>query len=60
MKTVSFNEVQVGAEFTYNGNQYTKLEQKKISCCKSINASLVSDANQKVFIKPQDTVEIAE
>lgn len=60
MKSVKFSDVKIGAEFTYNDNQYTKLQQKKISCCKSINASLVSSPNQKILIKEDETVEVVE
>lgn len=60
MKSVPFNEVQVGQTFTYNGNEYVKIENKKINCCRFTNAHLVGDENQKIGVKPIENVEVSE
>lgn len=48
-------EVAVGSNFTVNNVEYVKTEEVRVSCCRSINCQLVSDANQKAFF-PGSTV----
>lgn len=55
-----FQELAVGGIFIFNGTQYTKIDQVKVSCCKSINAVCVDNNQQRVFIQPQQEVEISE
>jgi len=45
----TFGEVAVGENFSVNGSEYTKVNAVKVSCCQSINAHLVDDANSRVF-----------
>lgn len=58
MKTVQFKDVAVNKTFTFNGTEYKKIEEKRISCCKYINACSVADANNKVGIKPLTEVQV--
>ncbi len=60
MKQVPFSEVALGQRFVYKNFEYIKIEQKRISCCKFTNAHIVGDLNQKIGIKPVETVEVDE
>lgn len=58
MKKVKFKELQVNDKFTLNNTEYKKVTEKKISCCKRLNACLVSDENQLIQVQPLTEVEI--
>ena len=58
MKEVVFSDVSVNQKFTYENNEYIKTDQKKISCCKFINAHLVGNTNQTIGIRPNQTVKV--
>lgn len=60
MATKQFQDVQVNEEFTFNGVQYKKIDEVRVSCCRCINACLVSDPNNKVQIKPLDEVVVSD
>lgn len=51
-----FKDVAVNEEFMLNGVQYKKIEEVKVSCCRSINACRVDDVNKKIQVKPLDEV----
>lgn len=53
-----FREVEENALFTLNGSQYRKIPSVKVSCCKSINAQLVADENNKIQVNPLEEVEV--
>lgn len=53
-----FKDVAVNEEFMLNGVQYKKIEEVKVSCCRSINACMVDDVNKKIQVKPLDEVTI--
>jgi len=52
-----FSEVAVGSVFTYNGIQYTKTADERVSCCKIINAVDVNNPKNRIFFQPQSQVE---
>lgn len=52
-----FEELAVGDKFTINNLDYVKTEEVRVSCCRSINCQLVTDANQKAFF-PASTVVV--
>jgi len=60
MKQVPFSEVALGQRFVYQNMEYIKIEQKRISCCKFTNCHAVGNTNQKIGIKPAETVEVDE
>lgn len=45
----TFGEVAVGAKFSVNGSEYTKVDAVKVSCCQSINAHLSDNPGARVF-----------
>jgi hypothetical protein len=55
-----FSEVADNTVFTWNGKQYTKMATVKVSCCKSINAVAVDNNKERIFVQPQQDVEVAE
>lgn len=56
--TKKFSELANGERFTLNGVEYIKTQEVKISCCRSINAQAVVDANNKTFVPPNTTVSV--
>lgn len=55
-----FKDLSVNTVFTYNSLSYVKITETKISCCKSINASLVSDPKTRIQVLPITEVEVSE
>lgn len=60
MATKQFKDVNVNEEFTMNGILYKKIDEVRISCCRSINACLVNDSNNKIQVKPLDEVTVSD
>lgn len=58
MKKVKFKDLNVGDIFFIDGIEYKKAEEKKISCCKRLNATLVSDDKQYIQVKPLVEVDV--
>jgi len=54
----TFAELAVGDKFTINGIEYTKTEEVRVSCCKTINAYAVADATQKAHFPGNTTVVV--
>lgn len=53
-----FKDISVDEKFKLNDVEYTKINTVKISCCKSINAQQVADANHKTFVQPLTEVDV--
>ena len=54
---MKFHEVAVGEIFKFNNQEYVKIPEVRISCCKiQQNAELLGSA-EKVVLKPLDEVE---
>lgn len=53
-----FKEIVDGEQFTFNGLQFKKIAAVKISCCKSINAEESTNANNRIFVQPNQEVEV--
>ena len=51
-----FSELAVGDRFTYNNQQYVKVQDVRVSCCRTVNCHVVGNANNKLFIHPSTTV----
>jgi hypothetical protein len=63
MAIKKFMEVTVGQTFKLKNeqgavNDYVKLTEERISCCKSINAALLADQNQRIQVLPLIEVEV--
>ena len=52
-----FKELAVGDSFKANGVDYVKINEYKVSCCRSVNSQNSSDSNQKTFFPPDTSVE---
>jgi len=50
-----FSSVQNGEKFLVNGTEYVKVQETRISCCKSINAQSSTNPNQKTYF-PANTM----
>jgi hypothetical protein len=55
-----FKDIPVNQIFTFNGLQYKKINEERISCCKALNASAVGDPAQKIQVMPLDDVTLEE
>jgi len=55
-----FVDIPVGTKFTFENNEYVKIPDNRVSCCKVLNAHLVANPNQKVMIVPISDVEVIE
>lgn len=63
MALKKFMEVAVGQTFKLKNehgliNDYIKLTEERISCCKVINAALLSDQKQRIQVLPLIEVEV--
>jgi hypothetical protein len=58
MTTKQFKELKVGDTFTFNNIEYVRIADEKISCCRSNNAALVSEAKTKSFVPPLSEVQV--
>lgn len=54
-----FHDVKVGEKFKFNNEEYTKVPEVKISCCK-IKHNCEKTDGSKVVLKPLDDVEKIE
>lgn len=52
-----FKDLAVGEKFILNNENYTKVEDERISCCKVLNAVKEND-NQKIMITPLTEVVV--
>lgn len=55
-----FKDLAVNEQFIFNGSTYKKIEEVRVSCCRSINACLVDDENNKIQVKPLEEVSVNE
>lgn len=60
MTKLQFKDVAIDAVFTYQGQQYKKTKEKRVSCCRFFNALLLSDGSKQIGIKPLVEVEIED
>lgn len=56
--TKKFSELAVGERFTLNGVEYIKTQEVRVSCCRSVNAQLINDANNKTFVGGNTVVNV--
>lgn len=60
MKETIFGNVAVGQTFFVNDKEYTKLQTRKITCCKSINCQETSNASNRAYFKDSTVVKVKE
>lgn len=53
---VKLVDLKTGDRFTYNGQEYTRIADERISCCKVFNAQAVT-TGEKIQIAPITEVE---
>lgn len=51
------SDVPVDTTFIVNGVEYKKVNEVKVSCCKSINAEAVGNANNKTYFPGNTLVD---
>jgi hypothetical protein len=54
----TFGELSQGSRFILNGTEYVKVQEVKVSCCRTVNAELVSDSNNRTYIQPSTVVVV--
>jgi hypothetical protein len=60
MKTIQFKDVQQDQLFVWNGVEYKKTAEKRISCCRSINAVKSDDPKVRVQVTPITEVQVKD
>lgn len=55
---MNFTDLKTGDRFSYNGTEYIKVDEVRVSCCKSINCQAAQDPNKRIQIPPNTTVTI--
>jgi len=58
MKEIEFKELKVNDKFTLNGTEYIKIQDKRISCCKVLNAVNASQSTEAIQVKPLTVVQV--
>lgn len=58
MNEVQFKDLKIGDIFFLADMEYRKTAEKKISCCKRLNAESVSDPRSKTQVNPLTKVKI--
>lgn len=54
----TFGELAKGTRFVLNGTEYVKIEEVKVSCCRTVNAQLTSDSNNRSYIQSGTVVVV--
>jgi hypothetical protein len=54
----NFSDIKVGERFTINGKEYVRIQDVKVSCCRSINAQAVENAGERIFVQPTNVVTV--
>jgi len=55
-----FVDIAVGTKFIHDGQEYTKIADERINCCKVNNAVLSNNPTHKVMIVPAHEVEVVQ
>jgi hypothetical protein len=53
-----FKDLAVGERFTFNDQEYIRIQDEKVSCCRTHNAALVSNPATKSQITPLTEVQV--
>lgn len=57
---MKFFEVSVGQKFRFNNQEYVKIPEVKVSCCKVQHNAELTGSSEKVVLKPMDEVEVVQ
>lgn len=58
MKEVAFSEIKEGETFTYGSEQWVRIKDERVSCCRILNAAKVENPAVKTQIGPAVQVQI--
>jgi hypothetical protein len=58
MKDIQFKDLKVDDKFVLNGTEYTRIQDKRVSCCRVLNACNVANAKDIIQVKPLTMVQI--
>lgn len=58
MTNVKFMDLNIGDKFTFNGIEYEKIPEERISCCHANNAKQLNDTNVKIQVIPIQEVVV--
>jgi hypothetical protein len=53
-----FSDVSINENFTVNGMTYTKIQEVRVSCCKSVNCHEVNNTNARHFFPGNTMVTV--
>lgn len=53
-----FHALADGQIFVKDNIQFKKIANVKVSCCRSINAEQVNNTNNRIFVTPNEEVEV--
>jgi hypothetical protein len=54
----TFGELSVGDRFTFNGQEFIKTNDIRISCCKTVNACAVNNRDNTIYVQPSSEVRV--
>lgn len=54
----TFGELAIGDRFTFNGKEYVKTQEIRISCCQRINAQSTTNSNERIKLETSTTVTV--
>jgi hypothetical protein len=57
MLTKTLDQVAVGENFKVNNIEYTKIQETRVSCCRSVNCHVSNDTKQRTFFPGNTVVE---
>lgn len=55
-----FKDLLVNEEFVVNNVKYTKINEVKISCCRSVNCHVHGKQTERTFFAPSTQVEVED
>lgn len=54
----TFAELNVGDRFTLNGSEYIKIQDVRVSCCKTVNCHDANNSSNRIYVQPSTSVVI--
>jgi hypothetical protein len=60
MKKDQFQNLSIGTKVVYNGIEYIKIEDERVSCCRVNNAVMSSDPSKKTQINTATEVDVID
>lgn len=53
-----FQDLNVGDRFLLNGQEFVKIDDVRVSCCRTINAKASNDNANTTYVQPNTTVVV--